>query len=325
MSTLGDFAVDGFFILSGFLVTRSYLKLDSIYRFVWHRFLRIMPGFWVCLLVTGLVVAPVAALLEGGSAAAPFTTDPSAFRYIVSNSGLLILQYDIGGVLAGNPTPLVFNGSLWTLALEGLCYLLVAALGVAGALRHRPVLVPIAAAVVWALTIAYDLGANVLVGDETLRMVFVFLLGATAHLYAHRVPMSGWLAVAAAVLFLLSAATLENYRLVGALPLAYLLLWIGACFPWPLSLPADLSYGVYIYHWPILQLIAATGLVELPGLAFVTVGLLCVLPVAALSWFLVEKPALARKHNAVPDRVESAARRAWTAVGRQRETAQRRP
>jgi peptidoglycan/LPS O-acetylase OafA/YrhL len=156
-------------------------------------------------------------------------------------------------------------------------------------------------------------------------MVFVFLLGATAHLYAHRVPMSGWLALAAAVLFLVSVFTLDNYRLVGGVPLSYLLLWVSACFPWPVSLPADLSYGVYIYHWPILQLIAATGLVELSGAAFFTLGLLGVLPVAALSWFLIEKPALARKHSPLPDRVESSVRRAWTAARRQPEPAQRRP
>ncbi|SFO64126.1 Acyltransferase family protein [Pseudonocardia ammonioxydans] len=59
LSTLGDFGLDGFFILSGFLITRSFLTLESFPRFVWHRFLRIAPGFWVCLLVTTFVVAPL--------------------------------------------------------------------------------------------------------------------------------------------------------------------------------------------------------------------------------------------------------------------------
>jgi peptidoglycan/LPS O-acetylase OafA/YrhL len=51
-------AVDGFFVLSGFLVARSWLRLQSFRRYAWHRFLRIMPGFWVCLVVTAAVVAP---------------------------------------------------------------------------------------------------------------------------------------------------------------------------------------------------------------------------------------------------------------------------
>ena len=79
-STLGDLAVDGFFVLSGFLVTGSYQRIDvltghagfwTVVRFGWHRFLRIMPGFWVCLLVLALVIAPLVAVLEGRPAVTP--------------------------------------------------------------------------------------------------------------------------------------------------------------------------------------------------------------------------------------------------------------
>ena len=59
---LGDLAVDGFFVISGFLVTRSALRLSSLRRFAWHRALRIMPGFWVCLAFTAFVAAPIVAV-----------------------------------------------------------------------------------------------------------------------------------------------------------------------------------------------------------------------------------------------------------------------
>src|SRR5688572_4777865 len=129
-SALGDFAVDGFFILSGLLIIRSYLKLNSLPRFTWHRALRIMPGFLVCLVVTALVFAPVAALLTGRPVSSVFTEPPTAWRYIWGNAGLFITQYDIAGLLPDNPSPLIFNGSLWTLSLEALCYALVGVLGV---------------------------------------------------------------------------------------------------------------------------------------------------------------------------------------------------
>ena len=87
ISTLGDFALDGFFILSGFLVTRSWLRLNNFWRYAWHRFLRIMPGFWLCLLVLAFVVAPIALALEGRPLAELWTSPDSAIRFVVINSG----------------------------------------------------------------------------------------------------------------------------------------------------------------------------------------------------------------------------------------------
>ena len=130
-SSLGDLAVDGFFVLSGFLVTGSYQRIDvstghaslwTVVRFGWHRFLRIMPGFWVCLMVLALVIAPSVAVLEGRPLVTSFVTDPSSWDFIVNNADLLIRQYDIAGLLSENPYPFVFDGALWTLRFEAMCY-----------------------------------------------------------------------------------------------------------------------------------------------------------------------------------------------------------
>jgi peptidoglycan/LPS O-acetylase OafA/YrhL len=303
ISTIGDFGLDGFFILSGFLVMRSWFSLDSFPRFAWHRFLRIMPGFWVCLLVVGLVAAPVAAAMQGMSPAVAFTGQPSALQYVLSNAGLLIVHYDIAGILAESANPYSFNGALWTLAFEALCYAVVGALGAAGLLRRRPVLVPVALALLSVLTAMQEAGLPVLLNDRLLRLLLVFLLGATAYLYAHRIPMHGGLAAGSAALFLVSLTLFDDYRVLGALPLAYLFLWFGVSFPWPWSMRADLSYGIYIYHWPMLQLFALTAVGDLPTAAFVAAVLAITLLPAAASWYLVEKPALTRKHSAVPDRI----------------------
>lgn len=303
LSTLGDFGLDGFFILSGFLITRSFLTLESFPRFVWHRFLRIAPGFWVCLLVTTFVVAPLAALLQGLSAAIPFTGEPSALRYLFGNAGLLIVQYDIAGILAGTPMGVSFNGALWTLFFEAFCYLLIAVLGGVGVLRQRRIIVPLILVVLAVLTILQEAGLPVFVNDRVLRLTFVFLLGAAAYLYADRLLMHIGLAAVSASLFLVSVAAFADYRVLGAAPLAYLLVWFGAGFRWPWSMRADLSYGLYIYHWPVLQLLVLTGLGGAATPLFVTVGLAIVTLVAALSWFGIEKPALRRKHSLFPERI----------------------
>ena len=108
-----------------------------------------MPGFLVCLVVTALVFAPVAALSTGRTAASAFTESPTAWRYIYGNAALLITQYDIAGLLPDNPTPYIFNGSLWTLSLEALCYALIGVLGVMAVLRRARWAVPTLAATLW--------------------------------------------------------------------------------------------------------------------------------------------------------------------------------
>jgi peptidoglycan/LPS O-acetylase OafA/YrhL len=310
LSTLGDFGLDGFFILSGFLVTRSFLNLASFPRYTWHRFLRIMPGFWVCLLVVALVGAPVAALLQGMPLSAPFTGDPSAIRYLYGNAALLITQYDIAGILAGTPNGPSFNGALWTLFFEAFCYLVVAVLGVLTVLRSRPWIVLAITAGLAVLTVLQEAGLPVFVNDRVLRLVFVFLLGSVAYLYAHRIPINAWLAAAAMGVFLVSVALFDDYRVLGAAPLAYAFFWFGTRFPRPWSMRADLSYGVYIYHWPLFQLLGLTGLAAAPTALFVPAGLVLVTLPAAASWYLIEKPALARKHSPTPDRIVAALARA---------------
>lgn len=292
---LGDLALDGFFILSGFLVARSFLRLDSPGRFVWHRFLRIMPGFWACLLAVAFVAAPLAALLRGLPVSAPFTGDPSAFRFVLVNSALVMLQYDIAGILDPGVADGSFDGSLWTLFFEAACYGLVLALGITGLLRRRRRSVLVLAAGFAALTVAREAGADVLVNERVLRLGFVFVLGVAAYRFADRIPLRVDLLLGAGALVGCSTALLQDYRALGAAPLAYVLVWLGTRERLAWSMTHDLSYGVYIYHWPVLQLLNLTAVAVVPTALFVGAGLLVTLPVAAVSWFVVERRAMSWK------------------------------
>jgi peptidoglycan/LPS O-acetylase OafA/YrhL len=128
-------------------------------------------------------------------------------------------------------------------------------------------------------------------------------LGSVAYLCVHRIPINAWLAGGAAATFLLGVALFDDYRVLGAAPLAYAFFWFGTSFPWPWSMRADLSYGVYVYHWPLFQLLGLTGLATLPTALFVPIGLVLAGAPAALSWYAIEKPALSRKASPVPDRI----------------------
>lgn len=88
---------------------------------------------------------------------------------------------------------------------------------------------------------------------------------------------------------------LPDYRLLGAIPLAYLIIVSGALIRHKrLRLHTDLSYGVYIYSFPLQQVLLIAGL-SAPPLLFAVISTVVTLPVAALSWFLVEKPSLTLK------------------------------
>ena len=85
---------------------------------------------------------------------------------------------------------------------------------------------------------------------------------------------------------------MPDYRVVGAIPLAYAVIVSGALIQNKrLRLRTDLSYGVYIYAFPTQQLLAICGLVWLHPSVFFVVSAIATLPLAAVSWFLVEKPA----------------------------------
>jgi peptidoglycan/LPS O-acetylase OafA/YrhL len=238
-----------------------------------------------------------------------FTGEPSALRYVLGNAGLLITQYDIAGILADTPNGVSVNGALWTLVFEAGCYAVVAAAGVVGVLRGRRGLVAALGAVLAGLTVMQEAGLPVLVNDRVLRLLFVFVLGMLAHLYAERIPMRADLALASAAVFLLAVGLLTDYRALGAAPFAYLCLWLGTSTRVAWSPRHDLSYGIYIYHWPVLALVNLTGAAVLPTPVFVAVGLAAALVPASLSWFAVERPALAHKHTSPGHRMLSPWRR----------------
>jgi peptidoglycan/LPS O-acetylase OafA/YrhL len=119
---LGTLAVYGFFVLSGFLVAASGRRLGGR-RFWWHRFLRIFPGLWVCLLVTALVIAPCVAWYEHGSLVGFWSAPDGPLRYLRADWWSGMRQYPISGLLSTVPYARVtgvvgpFNGSLWSLMI----------------------------------------------------------------------------------------------------------------------------------------------------------------------------------------------------------------
>lgn len=291
--------VDGFFAISGFLITRSWLTDPRLRDYLAARALRILPGFYVCLIVTAFVFAPLSVVIQGGSAAKLLaSTGPLA--YVVKNSAVAYLQPTIEGTLHGVPMGPGWNGSMWSLVWELLCYFFVAVIGVAG-LANRRWVSP-------AVLVVATLGALVLppltfpgvwtIPQLAVRSAIMFSAGAIMYQWRDVIP-ARWSLVAVCVVIVVAAGFLPDYRVVAALPLAYAVVVSGSLLKSErLRLRTDLSYGVYIYAFPAQQLLAVCGLAtRLHPVLFFLAAVAATLPLAAASWFVIEKPSMSLKRR----------------------------
>lgn len=298
--------VDGFFAISGFLITASWMRRPQVRGYLVARALRILPAFWICLLIVGFIVAPIGVAMQGGDGRG-LLLSTAPIEYVLSNSAVWIFERGVDGTPTGVPYPGTWNGSLWTLGWEVLCYLGVLALGITGLLKRRWTL-PIAFAASWALlaaTTLADIGGH---PGAAARFSIMFLAGALIYQFQGLIRCT-WLLTAAA--FGVTAATmfLPDYRLLGAVFWAYVVIATGALTQRErLVLKNDISYGVYIYAFPFQQLLYIK-FGAIPTLAFAVLAAVPTLLAASASWFAIEKPVmrLRARLDPAPAKVPAAA------------------
>jgi peptidoglycan/LPS O-acetylase OafA/YrhL len=300
-SILGLAGVFVFFAISGFLVTQSFEETRDPLRFLAKRALRIFPGLFVATSLSAFVLAPLVTTLPLGS----YLGRPEPYEYVVGNTLLDQTVHELPGVrFVDNQVGLEINGSLWTLRYEFLMYLMVLALGVL-----RRLTVPMALLLL-AFGIA-DLRFSLL--DATEKWGWFFLLlsnwgwlvgffaaGMVLYKLRHSRIFDGRIALLALAGLVLSVP-LRQFLPLFPLFGCYLALWLAVTPRLPV-IPAarfgDLSYGIYIYGWPVEQ-----GMARLlgGGAAWWQVFLLALPAATALafmSWHLVERPALRLKPRA---------------------------
>ena len=276
--SLGKWALAGFFVISGYLIPLSALRTGTP-SFLARRARRIYPGFWVMLALVAFVAAPLAAQLRH--------TDYLAGRaasFLLHNVSTLMLQGDIGAETADLPSGLPFwNVPMWSVAVEVVLYLLVAALLVPAWLRRRQPLIP---AVLFALAATLFTTGNRQPGHDVALCVVFFAAGWLVAVARDRVPAS-WGTVGLAALAALAGSLVQP--VLAALPFAVLVLALGAVLPVRRFDRNDVSYGTYLYGWPIQQLLVIGGVhsLGLPVMLAASLGLS--LAAGTASWFAVER------------------------------------
>ncbi|MEU1679458.1 acyltransferase [Micromonospora zamorensis] len=305
-----------FFVISGGLVFSSALRCHESGRgwseYFRNRLLRIAPAIHVYLVVV------VGLLLLAGAVGTRSLAEPQFLAW--AGSTLLLVPVYHPPLLADFGTGVV-NGSLWTIPAEVGFYLIVPGLvllAVRRSVRLMVVLTAVAAVLGCGLH-AYLVGVDPdallsrLVGVSVVPWLGYFLLGVILVRVWDRLPQSGPVALAALGGY--AALTWAQHQvgasgrvlvaMLAAVPLAYLVYWVGHRGPRVLrGLTAqigDLSFGAYIWHMPVINLLLWAGADHWPvrGTAMVLLVVAVTLTGAFASWHLVERPALRLKRYSV--------------------------
>lgn len=288
---LGNWAVNGFFVASGFLIIGSRSR-STWTGYLWRRVLRIVPAYWAALVVVAAVLAPAAAVLSGDE-----LVWRSAVGYPIRNAFLIVTQPEVANTLTGVPLPHVWLGTAWTLAYEFAAYIAFGALfGIVAVRRHGALIAGAIALGLTVATVALEVppGASGGILGNSVRLGSYFAIGATAWFLRDKLrPAWWWLPAAAAVILVLwFGLGWEAAPRVAQIPVAVLVLSAGALLPYRIGSRNDISYGIYLYGWPAQQFAVLVLGTTVPILVHSLAAIAAAAGAAWLSWWCVEKPAM---------------------------------
>jgi len=284
----GSIAVDAFFLISGFLITHSLLRRPQIGAFLRARAMRVLPAFFTVLLVTVLVFGPLASTLVWGD----FLLHPQTRTYLASHAclnlcGFMTWSWSLPETFSAHANP-ALNGSLWSLFLEIKLYLL-SAFGVLIYAYRKPRLGALLSCLAMAAIIY--LGALRSAEKFALTAVFMYGLGAFARFYADQLKVYFWPVVLSAILvYLLRLTPFAHVAYAALIATSVCYLAYAAQVP-RIKLPGDYSYGLFLWSFPIQQMLAAFQ-PELGPYAMFAASLALSLLFAVPSWHFIEQPAL---------------------------------
>ena len=289
-----DLAVNGFFILSGMLIAKSLATRRHLGDYFKSRFLRLFPALALVVIASLLFFGPVFSPASEGA----FLKDSQAWDYVTRIFGLMDPRGEVAGAFSGNSEPHL-NAPLWTIRFEVFCYILVGAAFAIGLLKNR--LVVLGMFLVFSLIsmtrFMPEHSFLSLAGYDFFRLTSAFLLGVLLFYVPELRRPRLMIVLICAVLFLLfgrlwfSEIFANVFLALGILYAGF----YGRHIPSLAKLP-DYSYGIYIWHYPILQALEYS-VPSLQSWQLLVVATPLVLICSGLSWHFAEKPALGLKNK----------------------------
>ena len=295
--TFAELAVDGFFLLSGYLITQSYDRSSNPISFLKKRALRIYPGYLVAVCIC-LALAPLTGAAIGyyGMGDLLRFTLEIVTLHGPSQPGFIGLPYEI------------LNGSLWTISYEFRCYIFALLVGLVGLSRKRFAFAAISAALLLMTMMPLDIQIPNRIAfftgyySESVRLLANFSVGACFYLFRREIPFTNTLAIASTtalvVMMFLEQFEIAAFAVFGG----YLIFWFSFAVKSEaisrINADDDVSYGVYLYGWPISGTLLYFVGVQSPAM-MIALSLPLAYMAGYLSWILVERPFLRRSPKTI--------------------------
>lgn len=282
--TFGGLGVAIFFIISGFLITYSYERCSNLYQYFRNRILRIFPALLFVLFISALIMGPLLTSLDLWS----YFKNGNTLGYLESFM-LINMHYNLPGVFEHNPYPNAVNGSLWTLWYEFFFYILVAVMGQLKLLK-KPVLI-----VIFLVTLLLSFEVSQLyAGYQYIKLFTYFSAGMLIYGFRNEIRFKP-------LYLLLSCVALVYLSMKGQYQIAFVFFGTYIIFYLGMGIKkllrrfqevGDFSYGMYIYAFPIQQIVTFFFSKHISPLYNFIFSLPLTFGISMLSWFFIEKKCM---------------------------------
>lgn len=296
-------SVTSFFCISGFLITRSYLNSQSLKSYFTKRATRLLPAYIFVIIGGAFAFSIISSytLLE-------YFSHPHFFKYLAANLSFLnFIEPTLPGVFVNNGISNPVNGALWTLKVEISFYLAIPILisFIEKIKRKYQVFI-----IIYLLSVIYKYSFEyyseisgddifIMIGRQLPGFMSYFICGISLNYYfQYFLSNKKWLFTLGVIVFLVE----RNFGLEILTPAALSLIVFSIAFSFKqlnsFAKYGDISYGIYIYHCLIINIVVDLGYFERNNPFVVSIFiLLTVVLIGFASWHIVEKHFLVRNYT----------------------------
>ena len=299
--SLSEIAVWLFIFMSGLLCCRS-AESHSARRYLTLRLGRLMPGYWACLLLTGLLFMPVMHWIGLSGQQSLAQLPKTVAEFWAKNLLLTQGQFAPAGWLESLPVQAI-NGSMWTLQPEFMGYIIILFLGPCLARKTKESLLTFCGFTVIAVFYPEHLRQILdillrgygfeLANLSYIKLALFLVSGICFYCLSDRIELrTSWAVAATGILLTASAIHPKLFALLLPAAMPYIFITLVGLIKWPWKARAgDISYGFYLYSFPVQQIVYTIG-AGWSLIAQVITATATVIPLAMLSWHYIEQPAM---------------------------------